>query len=73
MALDNVPPNFDGHRPALFVAVLAAWIGVNLIVVAFGRPAFDAPAFLRLQCAVNLFALFIVTLVLVRRSAPVSR
>jgi hypothetical protein len=53
--------------------VVAAWIGVNLIVVTFGRPAFGAQAFLRLQGAVNLFSLFIVTLVLVRRSAPVSR
>jgi uncharacterized membrane protein len=55
-------------RPS-FVAVLAfgvaAWIGVNLIVVAFGRPAFDAPGFLWLQGAMNLFSLFIVTLVLV--------
>ena len=58
-------------RPS-FVAVLAfvvaAWIGVNLIVVAFGRPAFDAPAFLWLQGAVNLFSLFIVTLVLVAQT-----
>jgi uncharacterized membrane protein len=55
-------------RPS-FVAVLAfgvaAWIGVNLIVVAFGCPAFDAPGFLWLQGAMNLFSLFIVTLVLV--------
>ncbi len=55
-------------RPS-FLAVLAfgvaAWIGVNLIVVAFGRPAFDSPGFIWLQGAVNLFSLFIVTLVLV--------
>ena len=55
-------------RPS-FLAVLAfgvaAWIGVNLIVVAFGRPAFDSPGFTWLQGAVNLFSLFIVTLVLV--------
>ena len=55
-------------RPS-FLAVLAfgvaAWIGVNLIVVAFGHPAFDSPGFMWLQGAVNLFSLFIVTLVLV--------
>ena len=56
-------------RPS-FVAVLAfvvaAWIGVNFIVVAFeGARPLTPRRSLWLQGAVNLFSLFIVTLVLV--------
>jgi|SRR5277367_1020660 uncharacterized membrane protein len=52
-----------------FVALVgfgvAGWIGANLIASAVGLRAVDAPAFLWLQAAENLFSLFVVMLVLV--------
>ena len=55
-------------RP-LFLALVGlgvvGWIGANLVVMTLGLQAIDAPAFLRLQGAANLFSLFLVMLVLV--------
>ena len=55
-------------RP-FFIALVGlgvvGWIGANLIASALGLQAIDAPAFLWLQGAANLFSLFVVMLVLV--------
>jgi uncharacterized membrane protein len=50
---------------ALVVLGVVGWIGANLVVMTLGLQAIDAPAFLRLQGAANLFSLFLVMLVLV--------
>ncbi len=55
-------------RP-LFIAFVglgvAGWIAANLIAIAHGLQAIDAPTFPWLQGAANLFSLFVVMLVLV--------
>jgi uncharacterized membrane protein len=55
-------------RPLFIVLValgVAGWIGANLIARALGLRTIDAPAFVWLQGAANLFSLFVVMLVLV--------
>ena len=55
-------------RPAFIALVglgVVGWMGANLIASALGLQAIDAPAFVWLQGAANLFSLFVVMLVLV--------
>jgi uncharacterized membrane protein len=55
-------------RPFFVVLVglgAAGWVGANLVAMALGLRAIDAPTFLWLQGAANLFSLFVVMLVLV--------
>jgi uncharacterized membrane protein len=55
-------------RPVFIVLLglgVVGWIGANLIAGAVGLHGIDAPAFLWLQGAANLFSLFAVMLVLV--------
>jgi uncharacterized membrane protein len=49
---------------AVVSAVVAVWIGLNLLAPAFGRPAIDPPPFAWLGGAVGLAAFYMVVLIL---------
>ena len=49
---------------ALLTAMIACWVGVNLVAVRWGADAWDAPPFAWLQGALGLLALYVTVLIL---------